>query len=523
MWSLSLSLVESTFLIMQPNQDPFVNSAKNYALHQYLDRDRSRPLIAEELTYASVGHLLETYVDALHVMLLMDEPSFLIRVKDQPELIRNPTFIRATHRLPPSYVIEALGNYLESPSFFIRHQIGRSNEPARQDTKQPSATQFAQEAHGLLRQLGIRFAENVQVSYFPPRGMGELISADQWFNIKRGDVAGAVQAFRASIEDYKQLFQSFSKNYRLKHFPPSEGESLQSQAYLKAEEKKIIFDAFEASDQLAAYNESFAPRIEAVRKLLMPPKLQQVFVSVGGDPFLLENKQLSQRFPYSSPALLHLALGFVGRHQIDRTFFPQLGFNFLLGVIGVESSVSDNIELLNTHIAETARALGRPFTDDPLFSKSDRALFLESVSNHRQGMQLLHLFHRTAGILERIYPPEKQSVAYQDIEHLLALDGAGVEIDFLQRPEEAATLLYSIERRIRATNRVGGELYQDVGMLLNKAGHLGRKNHFTDVSQKLRGDILGALAKLENHDEVENEVRRAIFPALQLVRKSLSS
>lgn len=507
---------------MPQRQEPFVNSAHHYSRHEYLDRDRSLPLSHPELTYASSGHLLETYVDALHVMLLMDEPSFLIRVRDTPELIRNPTFIRAAHRLPPSYVIEALGNYLESPSFFVKHLIGRPNEPTRQDTEQPSATQFAQEVHAQLRQLGIQYSKKITLSLFPPSGSGHLLDADQWTSLKKGEPQWAVQGFRDAIDSYKELFQNFSKEWRQTNCPPVAGKSPQAQAYMSAEQKKALFDAFEASPELETFNTHLTRTLATLTKALTPPVLTSVFVTIGEETWAVENQQLSTKFPNSYPALVHLALGYVGRHQVDRTFFPKEGFHYLLTVLGVESSVSDTVERLNQHITRALTAAGSSPADDLLFPSESRDTLLRSIGTHARGIQLLYLFHRTAGILEKIYPPGKDETSYQDMEQLLSFSRSGVELESLERPEEVATLLYAIERRMRALSELDSDLYNRIGIMLNKAGHLGRKNHFSEVSQKLRYDILSSLDHLENAELITFPVKRQILQAILLIRKALT-
>ena len=180
----------------QKQQNLFDNSTKYFNLHEYIDRARTLPLLQEQLTYSTAGHLLETYVDALHVTLLADEQSFLIRLRDSPEKIRNPTFIRASHRAPPKYVIDALGNYLESPSFFVKHIVGEPGEPSRQDLKQPSATQFAHEVHGLLRQTGIKFTQKVTFNFYPPQGSGHELSKDNYHNLKRYNPEFAKKHFK---------------------------------------------------------------------------------------------------------------------------------------------------------------------------------------------------------------------------------------------------------------------------------------------------------------------------------------
>jgi hypothetical protein len=506
---------------MADKQDPFVNSARNYQLHQYLDRDRSSPLIQSNLSYATAGHLLETYVDALHCSLLMDEPSFIIRIKEAPETIRNPTFIRAAHRLPPPYVIEALGNYLESPSFFVKHIIGKPNEPARQDTQQPSATQFAQEAHALLRMSGIRYSEKVSIDYFPPRGSGDQITRDQWTRIRVQKPNAAVAEFRTAIAEYKQLFINFSKDYRLTHFVRGDDRAISQSTHLSPEQKKIVFDAFESSEELRSYNARLEPIIRKLIGALTPPALDYVFVQVGETTCRLSNKKLNPKFPLSTPALLHLSLGFVGRHQIDRTAFPKQAFNFTLSINGVESSVSDNIQLLNEHILKQYSLAGFPLDDDPLFSQASKQTFVDSISTHQNGIKLLLLFHRTAGLLEKIYPAHQHDVAYQDMEQLLAFNGETPHIERLERPVEAATLLYAIERRLRALSELDTELYNTIGELLNKAGHLARRSQFASVHPKLRVDILTRLSYIEEHETLASAERRAIFPAASLVREAL--
>jgi hypothetical protein len=505
--------------MLQPKQDRFDNSAKNYQLHEYIDRDRTLPLLQSQLTYASAGHLLETYVDALHVALLMDEPSFLIKLRDSPDTIRNPTFIRASHRLPPPYVIGALGNYLESPSFFVKHTIGEPGEPTRQDLKQPSATQFAHEIHGQLRQAGIRFTEKVGFSFYPPRGSGHALTSEQWSNIKRYAPIDAVAQFKQAIDTYKKLFQNFSKNYRLHHFDDSDSSLSKP---ISAEQKKLTFDAFETSRELAQYNTEIQPIIKKLTQALCAPALESIFVEYNKQVCQIENNQLNPKFPLSNPALLFNALGYVGRHQIDRTFFPEQAFYFQLSVIGVESSVSDNIERLNRHISQSFSAANQPLDDDILFPSTARQQFVDSISSHLHGIKFLHLFHRTAGILNKIYPAEKRDIAFQDMTQLLCLIGADTEVTQLNNPKEAATLIFALERRMRATDRLKTELYNTVGMLLNKAEHLGKKASFTVVPQKLKTDILGYLELLENHVDIQLSDKRAITPALILLRKSLT-
>ncbi len=506
----------------QPKQHRFDNSAKQYNLHEYLYRDRAENLLQEQLTYASAGHLLETYVDALHVALLMDEPSFLNRLKNSPETIRNPTFIRGSHRLPPAYVTDTLGNYLASPSFFVKDKVGGRGEPTRQVLKQPSTTQFAHEIHGQLRQAGIRFTENVSFDFFPPTGSGKALTSEQWLNIKRFEPRNAVVSFKRAIDTYKELFQNFLKSYRINHFQHLDSASKPASQTLNAAQKKIIFDAFESSSELAQYNIQLEPILSNLKQALSPPALESIFVKYRGQFCQVDNQVLSTKFPFSTPALLHNALGYVGRHQVDRTFFPEQAFLFQLNVIGVESSVSDNIERLNRHISKCFKVANKPLEEDILFPPAAGQQFVDSVIAHQRGIQFLHLFHRTAGILERIYPAKKNNIAYQDMEQILSLVEAGTEISQLSSPKEAATLIFAIERRLRATEHLRSTLYNTLGELLNKAGHLGNKASFLVVPQKLKKDILDFLSQLEDHEQIDSSDRRALTPALILLRQSLT-
>jgi hypothetical protein len=329
----------------------------------------------------------------------------------------------------------------------------------------------------------------------------------------------AVAQFKQAIDTYKKLFQNFSKNYRLRHFDDADSSLSKP---ISSEQKKLIFDAFEASSELAQYNTDLQPIIKKLTQALFPPALESIFIEHNQQICQIVNKQLNPKFPLSTPALLLNSLGYVGRHQIDRTYFPEQAFYFQLRVIGVESSVSDNIERLNRHISQSFAASNRPLDDDILFPSAARQQFVDSIRTHLHGISFLHLFHRTAGILEKIYPAEKSDIAFQDMTQLLCLIGADTEVTQLNNPKEAATLIFAIERRLRAIYWLKTELYNTVGELLNKAGHLGKKASFTIVPQKLKTDILDYLELLENHADIQLSDKRAITPALILLRKSLT-
>jgi RNA binding exosome subunit len=108
------------------------------------------------------------------------------------------------------------------------------------------------------------------------------------------------------------------------------------------------------------------------------------------------------------------------------------------------------------------------------------------------------------------------------MEQILSLVEAGTEISQLSSPKEAATLIFAIERRLRATEHLRSTLYNTLGELLNKAGHLGNKASFLVVPQKLKKDILDFLSQLEDHEQIDSSDRRALTPALILLRQSLT-
>ena len=470
-------------------------SEKSFKRFRYLDKDRTVPLTLETLTFDRMGAMLETLVDALHIPLVMDEPKYT-RAIVQPnawETIREPVFIRPNHYNPPRYIIDTIGDYRAHKSFFRLDRTDEPYAPLHQRSQLHTPAKFAQEVHRKARQIAFHFGNKYNVSYFPAKGQDHRLEGDDDREVRQNKPANAEKKFKRKLSDYKKVFDEYCEDPK---------NLTAEEAQLDDAQKKILlFRKFQESDELKAYDDALFPVIEKTKTALSAPALKNCFVNVAGKQVRLDNTQrMDENFVASHPALVLLALNSVGVHMVDFMYVPRQSFDFLTDVVGVESQITENTQALNRHITDALKQQhGITPDDDLLYDHDDRNYFVSEVSKNQRSIQLLYTFHKTAGHLERIYPPDKQNIAYQDMESMLKL--AGVESPWLEEiktPQEIATMLYAIERRLSLETDLPKQLKILQGPLREQTNNLRHYKNIEDITPTLRDKILDMLREIES-------------------------
>ena len=473
---------------------PYDHSVKSFKRFRYMEKDRTAPLTLETLTFDRMGAMLETLVDALHIPLVMDEAKYTraIVLPNASEIIREVEFIRPVHGNPPKYIIDTIGDYRAHQSFFRHDQVDEPNEPLRQKSQPHTPAKFAQEVHRKARIIAGQFGNKYNVSYFPAKVQSHRLEDDNEREVRQHKPAKAEEKFKKKLRDYKVVFDQYCKDPK---------NLTAEEAQLDDAQKKILlFGKFLKSDELKAYNDALFLVIKKTKTALSGDALKQCFVTVAGKQLKLDNTQLmDENFVASHPALILLALNSVGKHMTDFMYVPRQSFDFLTDVVGVESQITENTQALNRRITDALkRQHGITPDDDLLYDRDDRNHFVSEVSKNQRSIQLLYTFHKTAGHLERIYPPDKQNIAYQDMESMLKL--AGVEspwLEELKTPQEIQTMLYAIERRLSLETHLPRQLKILQGPLREQTNNLRHYKKIEDITPTLHDKILDMLREIE--------------------------
>jgi hypothetical protein len=434
---------------------PYNNSPAAQARFHYIEKDHAAPLALEALTYDQVGTLLETYVDALHVALVLEEPSFIHTLKENPSEIRDPSFFTNTRKPPPQFIREALGDYRSATSFFRNDTVMKGQGPWQQ-RKQPESAGFAQAIHGQLRKAATDYGSQFELEFFPPRGSDETPPPkEDWARFKAAKAA--VHELTTLQKEYANTYRQYAANYaRNEARESTEQREKESARLTKFRIKKNSFSTFLESDVFQSLESRILEAIDNLVATLSP-----LNGGVGINRFYLHhktsgryipinnNQKIDKDFGLTYPALMMLSLASKGKHDIDQTFASARIFELFSEVIGVESQITEHLQKLHNNVVLPAlKQQGVIPEQDLLYDAEDRAEFVDNIRQHARGMQLLYTFHKALAQLDKIYPEGKGDIAYRDMERMLTLaeiDSPWVEE--LKTPAEVAAILYALGRK----------------------------------------------------------------------------
>lgn len=505
---------------------PYDNSERSHALFAY-DRTERTPLSLSEVNYAKAGMLLETYVDALHLALVMNEPALVRKLRDRPEEIRDPAFFKNNRYQPPRFVREAIGDYRAATSFFRGDMAMRGQGPWLQD-KQPDAVGFAQALHGQLRKVATDYGKQFTIEFFPPPGAGGTIPAKLWSHFKAAEEM--LSQFRTLQKEYGELQRKVAADYRKKQAMITEETEKESARITKAKERKNSFSAFLGSDAFVHLRQEIKEAMDDLIHALSPAHggsghglMDKFYLKYGDHHLPIQNTQrIDSRFSLSYPALLMVSLGSKGRHDIDEVTASHEIFVLFSQVIGVESQITENLQALHDQVIMKAlRAKGVRPNDDLLYGSVRQSELAESVKDHGCGIQLLYTFHQAAGQVQKIYP-EGKNLALDDMEALLGLAGIDTPwLEALDTPQEAACMLYAIERRVSLAPRVSREQVIAMERLAGVANEMGKYRSFAKVPVRLKTFLADFVKNMREGDNDLYPSMAEVEHAIELLALSL--
>jgi len=385
----------------------YEDTAAFFARHYYLGEPR-HPVTLEQVDIRRLAAMEETLVDALHLVLLMEDLK-------EPLANRDITFVYPKDgTLPPAYVMEALGDYREAPSFF------RWDKP-RYDPSAPRKRKPSIKLPDAIR--------GAEAMHRQSRNMGSAIG--QWFNKivwddanpLHTDIKREVQHYDALLARYRGLMEKYGDASKLET---------------------------EGAAEYERFCQEFGKTVGALKEHFR--KLTSFTIEDSGKRWEVPNAEpLNPAFASSLPALTMFAFRKAGKEGIDTDVHPLLGFHLLTDILGVESDLHLVMHSMEQHLTAHVH---RPVT---VFTPARRRDIQEALEAHAHGMQLLYTFHRVAGWLEDVYPEGYKQLAHADMEQFLKWAGKNAWLERIETPKEAAALLYAVERRLTKEGIFEGE------------------------------------------------------------------
>lgn len=500
-------------------QTPYSNSPEAQARFHYIETDHAAPLSLANLSYNQAGALLETYVDALHVALVLEEPSFMHTLKENPSEIRDPSFFTNTRNPPPRFIREALGDYRSATSFFRNDTVMKGQGPWLQ-RKQPESAGFAQAIHGQLRKSATDYGSQFELEFFPPSGSDETLPPkEDWARFKAAQKA--VHELTTLQKEYTTTYRQYAANYAHNEARESvEQKEKESTRLTKFRIKKNSFSTFLESDVFQSLDSRIREAIDNLVATLSP-----LNEGVGINRFYLRHKASGRYIPINNnqkidsdfgltyPALMMLSLASKGKHDIDQTFASARIFELFSEVIGVESQITEHLqELHNNVILPALKQQGVIPEQDLLYDAEDRAEFIDNIRQHARGIQLLYTFHKALAQLNKIYPEGKGDIAYRDMERMLTLaeiDSPWVEE--LKTPAEVGAILYALGRK----NHIVGKEDSNPKMSLTAlAQEIGKCRTFEKIKPACKANVIEHVNKLPNEGDFAH-IKRLLTSAAE--------
>lgn len=501
---------------------PYDNSEGSHRLFDY-DRLPRQALSLSSLDYAKVGMLLETYVDALHLSLVMDEPALVRKLRDRPQEIRDPAFFTNNRFQPPRFIREAMGDYRAATSFFRADMAMQGQGPWVQD-KQPETVGFAQVVHAQLRKVATDYGKAFTIQFFPPAGEGGEVPPAMWRHFRVAEKT--LSHFRALQKEYADLQRKTAEEYRQRQAMVTEETEKESARITKARERKYIFSAFMNSDGFAHLRGEIQNVMDELIHALSPAQdgsgMNQFYLQYGEHYLPLSNAaRLDSRFSLSYPALMMVSLGSKGRHDIDEMVASKEIFKLFSQVIGVESQITQNLQHFHDeYVVKGLKKKGVILNDDLLYGNGQQQALLAAIRSHTRGIQLLYAFHQTAGQIQKIYPQGK-NLALDDMESLLHLAGAGTQLAELRSPQEVACLLYALERRVSLGGKTTREQMLAMEKLAGFANEIGKYSSFAKIPLADRQRLEGMIQRMKDTDDDLFTHVEEVEPAIALLEGAL--
>lgn len=420
---------------------PYNNSKESYGLFDYLAEPREA-IAADTITYRQIGALLETYVDALHVPLVLEEKNFLQALERGHEGVRDPSFFANERYKVPGFIREALGDYRAFTSFFRNDLAMVGKGPwAQTSDKNAQAAMFAQVVHGQLRKSANDYGAKFEVEFFPPHGQGGGIPSAQWQDFKQ--IKNVIARFKHWQGEYADAYKQFRKEYEV---PDADLSRRMKEIKRKAGSFKQFIESDKFKSLEAEIWEAIDDVVQALRPRAAGGKCDSFILHHNGQHIKIDNTALlDNRFSLSYPSLIILSIASKGKHDADMSVASKPIFRLFSQALGVESQITVNLQHFHDSIIRPAFGVT---DEDVLYDTSQRAKLVDAIKANSRGMQLLYTFHKTAGQLEKIFPEGKEDIAYGDMRKLLNMGGIKKPwLETIERPCELASLLYALERR----------------------------------------------------------------------------
>lgn len=372
-------------------------------MDRYLYLDGKRPVALGELRFDTYGWLVETLYDLGAAARLAET---LDKLPDRSDPVAIPV-----RRLPPPYVLGAIGDFLAGKSGFRTDRAAyEEHYPKRVMDPPYGAAAFADATHLLSRML--------------PRYLFEEFVLPQGVHDALAEVNEQIAAYHGLLRTHGAYFQ----------VPREE------RARIDAALDRVFVRLDEDLSAIEALEIRFGP---AQQKLLgLDPRCETLFLPNRG-------VRLHPTCAESNPAQVALQLKIPARASVNQMKLPLRAVVHSLDIIGAESMISDTMQAFMDLVDEAARAqwgtsgtiYGRLYTDL-------RAGLRTNIELYAHELRFLLQFSLTT---DAAYP-----LAYSDLRLLLSFARQPSVLLALRGPSEAASLLYAVGKRfLRSEMDVG--------------------------------------------------------------------
>lgn len=330
-----------------------------------------------------------------HMIDTLKDATLLIRHIDaEPKLdaTKDRVYEQFDQQGLPAYVTRIASD------FRLAHTYNRADTGRLPEVKRhPDLSAFLNLVHAMMRQGSL----NIGRTFCVPESCRE-----------------DVEAYDALVKRYETMLKE--------HATPESG---------KPDYKRI------PEDRMKAFAADFEPLADRLYANLM--RLPSVEVLIEGKRHSLPNTQpLNDRLRHTYPALVLFAFRTLGRGAADKNKRPAaLEYDARQReLIGAQSMITDTTQALFAH----AKAHGVTFPESDI----DREKLREWVTSYARSFQLMLAACETA---DCSYP-----MMMDDLRRFIRMGAGDTQLHTLQAPEEAALMLYAVERRFAREGEEGG-------------------------------------------------------------------
>jgi len=346
-------------------------------------RESDRPSHSvSTVTAGQLGHMLDTLNDAL---------IFMRRLEDNPriDVAKDPAYEPTESTKPIPAYLTRIASEPRLAATYHRTDINRY----QQTVLVPDLAAFSNRVHGRLRQWGGKIGE----TFVLPESIKPL--ADSYESV--------IKRYTDLLEKYKDPASS-KRDYE--RIPAAEME---------------------------AYAKDYEPVADALFAALKAlPTVQVRIGGKDGEVYTLPNtKPANDRLKDSYPTSALFAASIFSQGVADRNKRPgELEYEGRFRtVLGAESLIVDTLQFI-TDIAKTDAAKPKPFA----FPDFDRNAVQNALPHYTRSLQLALAFCRTADC--------GYDKMYEDMERFIKMADAKPELGKLENTQEAALLLYAVDR-----------------------------------------------------------------------------